>query len=76
MSGLQCDQEVNVVGAENRSGCVPADVAAVVEACRALGLHTRGLMAVGPDPKIALDARSAILATAYFLANRINHGNY
>ena len=55
--------QVNVVGAQNRSGCAPADVAVVVDACRALGLRTRGLMAVGPDPTRALDARSALLAT-------------
>ena len=55
--------QVKVVGAQNRSGCDPVEVAGVVEACRALGLRPLGLMAVGPDPSAALDARSALLAS-------------
>lgn len=61
--GAEVLVQVNVVGAQNRSGCAPGDVVGVVEACRALGLRTRGLMAVGPDPTAAPDARSALLAS-------------
>jgi pyridoxal phosphate enzyme (YggS family) len=42
--------QVNLVGAQNRPGCAPADVPAVVAACRELGLRTLGLMGVGPAP--------------------------
>lgn len=48
--GAEVLVQVNLVGAENRSGCAPSDVPAVVDACRGLGLRTLGLMGVGPDP--------------------------
>ncbi|MDP1819540.1 MAG: YggS family pyridoxal phosphate-dependent enzyme [Acidimicrobiales bacterium] len=40
--------QVNVSGAEQQGGCAPARVAPVAEGCSDLGLHVRGLMAIGP----------------------------
>jgi len=39
--------QVDLSGAENRSGCPPERVAAVVEGSHDLGLDVRGLMAIG-----------------------------
>jgi pyridoxal phosphate enzyme (YggS family) len=41
--------QVNVSGVEAQGGCPPERVAAVVEGCTDLGLHVRGLMAIGPQ---------------------------
>jgi pyridoxal phosphate enzyme (YggS family) len=40
--------QVNVTGAEQQGGVLPARVPAVVEGCTDLGLDVRGLMAIGP----------------------------
>jgi len=47
--------QVRIDGDETRNGCVPADVPALVERLDDLGLHVRGLMAVGPagPPELA-----------------------
>jgi pyridoxal phosphate enzyme (YggS family) len=47
--------QVNVTDEPQKGGCAPADVAAVVDACRSAGLVVEGLMAIGPlgEPEAA-----------------------
>lgn len=63
--------QVNVTGQNNRGGCAPADVARIVERCRAEEMNVEGLMAVGPiiDGQVA-EARSLAASERAFASLR------
>jgi len=62
-SGARVLVQVDLAGLAGRSGCRPADVAALVATARQAGLVVRGLMAVGP-PGPAEAARPAFRSLA------------
>lgn len=70
---LQICVQVNMDGGENKSGVIPAELAALVQAVAGLPrLTLRGLMTI-PEPAADFEAACALHAGARALFDRINH---
>jgi len=54
--------QVDTTGESGKGGCVPADVASLVDQCRELGLSVEGLMTVGPTDGNLQVARTGFAA--------------
>lgn len=71
--GASIDVQVDFTGAGERNGAPPAQVGALVERARALGLHVRGLMVVAPHGDAltrAAFARTGALADEFGVRER------
>lgn len=69
-NGARIFVQVNTTAEDAKGGCAPAEVAALVEHCRAGGLRVEGLMTVGPTSGDRADT-----STAFALLRRLADDN-
>ena len=62
-AGARVFIQVNATGEDTKSGCLPADAAALVGSALAAGLVVEGLMAMGPTDGDATRTRAAFATT-------------